>query len=207
MDGSKNRTAVVLAAHGAPPTDYPRMRVGLLMLLEFSPRPVRRTPLLRALLARLEKEVAGWPRTEGTDPYKAAVDALAGGLSRRLEMPVFPGYNEFCCPTVGEALERAIWDGAQTVLVVPTMLLRGNAHTESEIRRAVIETAGRHPEVTIEYAWPFSEESMVSLFAGQVLERLAERSEPPAGTRPPAGTQSRQADGAALDEGARPGSE
>lgn len=35
-------TALVLAAHGVPATDYPSRRVGLLMALEFSGKMVKR---------------------------------------------------------------------------------------------------------------------------------------------------------------------
>jgi sirohydrochlorin cobaltochelatase len=165
-------TAVVLAAHGAPPTDYPRMRVGVLIVLESSPRRLRRLPFMRRWHDRLASEVCGWPRTRVTDPYKAAVDDLAEGIATRLGFRVLPGYNEFCAPAVDEAIELVIDAGATTVLVLPTMLLGGNSHTESEIRTAVSEAHRRHPDLRIEYAWPFSQERMVALFAGQVLERL-----------------------------------
>jgi sirohydrochlorin cobaltochelatase len=171
MTGADPRTVVVLAAHGAPPTDYPRIRVGLLMLLEYSPGVIHRLPFVRAWRGRLRREVAGWPRTRATDPYKAAVDDLAAGISSRLGVPVLPGYNEFCGPTVEEAIEQAVAGGAETLLVVPTMLLRGNTHTESEIQRAVTEAGRRHPTLDVEYAWPFSPDGMVSFFVGQLLER------------------------------------
>ena len=163
-------TAVVLAAHGAPPTDYPRSRVGIQMMLEYSPKPLRGLPPLRRWHDRLVERVTGWPRTRVTDPYKAAVDDLAEGIAERLGMPVVAGYNEFCAPTVGQALEQAISGGATRVLVVPTMLLQGNSHTETEIQAAVEQVRLRHPSLKIEYAWPFSQERMVALFAGQVLE-------------------------------------
>jgi sirohydrochlorin ferrochelatase len=165
-------TVVVLAAHGAPPTDYPRMRVGLLMLLEYSPKALQRLPFVGAWRERLRAEVAGWPRTRVTDPYKAAVDDLAKGISSRLGVGVVPGYNEFCAPTVEGAIAKAIADGAARVLVIPTMLLRGNAHTEAEIHEAVRESSLAHPTAQIEYVWPFAHDRMVTLFAGEVLERL-----------------------------------
>jgi sirohydrochlorin cobaltochelatase len=118
----------------------------------------------------LVDRVTGWPRTRATDPYKAAVDDLAEGIGERLGMPVIAGYNEFCAPTVGEAMEQAIGRGVTRVLVVPTMLLQGNSHTETEILAAVEEARRKHPSLRIEYAWPFSHERMVALFAGQVLE-------------------------------------
>jgi hypothetical protein len=71
---------------------------------------------------------------------------------------VIAAHNEFCTPTVDEAIEQVIADGAHTVVVVPTMLLRGNSHTESEIHQSVIQARQRHPAITIHYALPFEQE-------------------------------------------------
>ena len=172
-DPNQCNSAVVLAAHGAPPTDYPRFRVGMLMMLEYAPKPIRRVFFLRAWHESLIREVTTWPRRADNDPYKAAVDELAAGVSLRLSLPVLAGYNEFCVPTVADAIDQVIKEGADRVIVLPTMLLRGNAHTESEIHVAVSEARHRHPSTHIAYAWPFELDRMVSLFAGQALAHLA----------------------------------
>jgi sirohydrochlorin cobaltochelatase len=165
--------AVVLAAHGAPATDYPRMRVGLLMMLEFSGKMAEHLPPLRTWRERLASQAAAWPRTPENDPYKAAVDGLAASLSRRLGFPVLAAYNEFCTPPVGQAIDSAIAGGAAEVVVVPTMLVRGNQHTELEILEAVVQARHRHPGAVIHYAWPFEEGLLVSLLAEVVTERLS----------------------------------
>ena len=162
-------SAVVLAAHGAPPTDYPRFRVGILMMLEYAPKPIRRMFFLRSWREALIRQVTTWPRSADNDPYKAAVDELAAGVAKRLNCSVLAGYNEFCIPTVADAIDQVIKERANRVFVLPTMLLRGNAHTESEILNAVREAQRRHPSVHIAYVWPFDLDRMVSLFAGQVL--------------------------------------
>ncbi len=167
MSGDRE-TAVVLAAHGVPPLDYPPRRVGLLMALEFSGRLVERLGFLRRWRDRLEREVRQWPRCPANDPYRAAVEELARKLTERLNRPVFVGYNEFCAPDVGEAIEGAISGGARRVVVVPTMLVRGNTHTEKEIRAAVEDVRARHPEADIRYAWPFDEGRVADLLAEQV---------------------------------------
>ena len=163
-------TAVVLAAHGAPATDCPKRRVGLLVALEMSNTRLR--PLVR-LRERLEREIRDWPRTPANDPYKAAVDTLAAALSDRLRCPVVAGYNEFCNPTIAQALDRAVAAGARRVIVIPTMLLRGNEHTEAEIRGAVDSAPSRHPGVTFRYAFPFPLEALLDLYARQVTDHLA----------------------------------
>ncbi len=165
--------AVVLAAHGAPATDYPRMRVGLLMMLEFSGKLAQRLPPLRAWRERLATQAATWPRTAENDPYKAAVDRLAAHLSRRLGCPVLAAYNEFCTPPIGQAIDQAIAGGARQVVVAPTMLVRGNQHTELEILEAVVQARRRHTGALIHYAWPFEEGLLVSLLAEVVTQHLS----------------------------------
>jgi sirohydrochlorin cobaltochelatase len=144
----------------------------MLMMLEYAPKPVRRVWLVRRWHGSLVRQVTTWPRTADSDPYKTAVDDLVGGLSSELGVPVLAGYNEFCAPTVAEAIDQVIAEGADQVFVVPTMLLRGNSHTESEINEAVSEANRRYPHVRIQYAWPFEQERMVQLFAGQVHAHL-----------------------------------
>lgn len=172
MNASDKDVAVVLAAHGAPATDYPPMRVGLLMMLEFAGKAVERIGILRRWRERLADEVATWPRTAQNDPYKAAVDELAEQLALRLSYPVFAAYNEFCVPGIGEAINQAIAEGAASVVVVPTMLVRGNQHTEFEIQEAVDRARERHATAAIHYAWPFEKRLLVSLLADVVMTCL-----------------------------------
>ena len=172
MHVNHDDVAVVLAAHGAPATDYPPMRVGLLMMLEFAGKAVDRIGVLRRWRERLANEVATWPRTTENDPYKAAVDGLAEQLALRLGYPVFVAFNEFCVPAIGAAIDRAIAGGASRLVVVPTMLVRGNQHTEQEILETVDAARERHPTAAIHYAWPFETELLVSLLAETVVMRL-----------------------------------
>lgn len=114
-----------------------------------------------------------WPRTAENDPYKTAVDGLAAQLSLRLGCPVLASYSEFCAPAIAQAIDNAIADGAAEVVVVPTMLLRGNQHTEFEIREAVVQVRERHPKPSIHYAWPFERGLLASLLAEVVTARLS----------------------------------
>lgn len=143
------------------------------MALEFAPL-VERIGFLRAWRKALDRHVRGWPRTQENDPYKAAVDELAEGLSAQVGCPVTSGYNEFCAPTVGGAIDRAVANGARRVIVLPTMLVRGNEHTEREIHETVIQARERSPDVDIRYAWPFDQQQLIALLAGQVTSHGAE---------------------------------
>jgi sirohydrochlorin cobaltochelatase len=160
-----NNMVVVLAAHGAPATDYPTRRVGILMALEFAGGKAAQSGFLGRWKIKLENEIRTWPRTDTNDPYKAAVDELAAALTERTGYQVISSYNEFCSPTIQEAIDQAVARGATCVLVTPTMLLRGNQHTEAEIGQAVDEARQRHPTAIIQYAWPFQNESLVNLLA------------------------------------------
>ncbi len=144
----------------------------MLMMLEFAGPRVEQLKPLRLWRERLAQEVITWPRTAENDPYKRAVDDLAARLSARLGCRVIAGYNEFCAPTVDQAIDQAVAQGAQRVIVIPTMLLRGNSHTEHEIYASVIQASERHPSVRIEYAWPFQEDLIASLLAEQVNRHL-----------------------------------
>ncbi|MCI0477980.1 MAG: CbiX/SirB N-terminal domain-containing protein [Anaerolineales bacterium] len=167
MESNQTKNAVVLAAHGAPATDYPPMRVGFLMMLEFA-KPAQRISFLRAWRDRLDKEIRTWRRTKENDPYKVAVDDLAAQLAARLSCRVIVGYNEFCTPTISAAIDQVIADGTRRVVVVTTMLVRGNSHTELEIQQTVVQARERHPTIDIRYAWPFESKRLISLFADQV---------------------------------------
>ncbi len=159
--------ALVIAAHGIPPSDYPGMKVGLLMMLEILNEKVH-WGWLEKWRSRLDHEVRTWKRTSQTDPYQSAVEKLASRLSGHLGMPVYVGYNEFCAPTVAEAIEQALSQGASSVTVVSTMLIRGNTHTESEIAETVLQVAQAHPEARILYAFPVDEELVIDLLATHV---------------------------------------
>jgi sirohydrochlorin cobaltochelatase len=141
------------------------------MGLEMS--PLGRLPLFSNWQEGLAHDVRTWPRTPESDPYKAAVDNLAAALQAELGLEVLVGYNEFCAPSISVALANAISHGAGRVIVIPTMLLRGNEHTEAEIAGAVADARQRFPGTTFDYAWPFEPANMLALFAGQVRQRIS----------------------------------
>ena len=177
MDITQRDTAILLAAHGAPATDYPPMRVGLLMMLEFAGKRAERIGFLRRWRDSLAQQARRWPRAADNDPYKAAVDELAAKLSARLGYRAMVAHNEFCAPTIAEALDQLVAEGARHVVVLPTMLVRGNSHTEVEIQDAVNQAAKSHPSVNVHYAWPFEQARLVSLLADQVITHLEHTSQ------------------------------
>ena len=183
------RLAVVLIGHGAPATDCPPQLVGELMSLEWrktsaadgetpgaSPngRPGSRQAEDR--VAELDAAIRNWPRHADNDPYRVGLERLAQVLRPLLPTDlVAVGYNEFCRPSVAEAVDEVVQRGATRVLVIPSMLTPGGLHAEHDIPRALEAVRRAHPRVTIEYLWPFDLHQVAALLASHVAQALSAR--------------------------------
>lgn len=182
-DGSKT-LGVVLIGHGSPATDCPPQLVGELMSLEWRENGPgghghahgghahgHGAPSGRA--AELDAKIRDWPRRADNDPYKAGLERLAAALRPLLPTDNFViGYNEFCRPSIPEAIAQAIAQGATRVLVLPTMLTPGGVHSEIDIPRTLEGVQQAYPTVAIEYVWPYRLEHVAALLASHV-ERAA----------------------------------
>ena len=171
------RDAVVLIGHGAPATDCPPELVGELMSLEWRkgghlPAGRHGGPL-EGRAAALDATIRNWPRHAGNDPYKTGLEQVATALRRLLPTHLFAiGYNEFCRPSVAEAVDQVIQQGAARVFVIPSMLTPGGLHSEHDIPRALEAVRRAHPGVTIEYLWPFRTTEVAALLASHVQQAL-----------------------------------
>ena len=185
MDSMPANTAtqllgVVLIGHGAPATDCPPQLVGELMSLEWGAAgPAgdghghhhHAAPQGRA--AELDAKIRDWPRRADNDPYKAGLERLAAELRPLLPASRFAiGYNEFCRPSIPEAIGQVIAEGATRVLVLPTMLTPGGVHSEVDIPRTLEAVQRAHPGVAINYLWPYNLSQVAALLASHV-ERAA----------------------------------
>ncbi len=174
---SPDHLAVVLIGHGAPATDCPPQLVGELMSLEWrqAAAPPNGASPHRAegRVAELDAAIRDWPRHSGNDPYRAGLERLADTLR-----PLLPtgrlavGYNEFCRPSIAEAVEAVIRDGATRVLVIPSMLTPGGVHAERDIPQALEALRRAHPEAAIEYVWPFDLRQVAALLASHVARAV-----------------------------------
>ncbi len=180
------RTAVVLIGHGAPATDCPPQLIGELMALEWSAHNGSHAAGgLQGRAAQLDAQIREWPRVESNDPYKVGLERLAQALR-----PLVPteflavGYNEFCRPSVAEAIEQVLQRGAGRVFVIPSMMTPGGIHSEQDIPRALEAVRAAHPGITIEYLWPFELQQVAALLAAHVSQALAQ---PPRAGVPVAG--------------------
>ena len=167
-----NKEAVVLIGHGGTATDTPKSMVGELKRLE-SERQSRRELVMSPREAELDKIVREWPRTPNNDAYKVGVDQIAAALAPKLGgRKLVAAYNEFCAPSVEDALEGLVKEGFTRISLISTMFTRGGIHAECEIPGIVTEATKKYPGVVIEYAWPFDADYLADFLAGQLARSL-----------------------------------
>ena len=164
---------IVLAMHGAPPNDFSPHELGeyfgLHMQLEQMRGPQRAT--LEARYAELDAKVRAWPRTAQNDPFYAGSLALAQQLRQATGHEVIMGFNEFCAPSLDEALDQAAVQLPDKVIVITPMMTRGGEHSEVEIPDSVKRAQERHPNVAFKYAWPL-DISAIARFLAEQIARL-----------------------------------
>ncbi|MFT3776290.1 MAG: CbiX/SirB N-terminal domain-containing protein [Minicystis sp.] len=109
-----------------------------------------------------------FPRTAENDPYREGLLALAAALRPLLDgAALHVAFNEFCAPTIEDAIATAVAGGARVITVVPSMLTPGGVHSEVEIPEAIAHARARFPEAQIRYAWPFDLQAIARMLAAQ----------------------------------------
>lgn len=168
------KTTIVLAMHGAPPSDFPRDELRELMGLHARIEHAS-GPELEGLKERhddLEEKMRAWPRTRENDPYFAGSMDLAEAVHKASVLPVVVGFNEFCGPSLDEAIATAIEEGAERIIVVTPMMTRGGGHSEKDIPQVVERARRNNPEIDITYVWPLDIDAIGRFLAEQVRSRL-----------------------------------
>jgi sirohydrochlorin cobaltochelatase len=162
------KKAILLVGHGGIPKGYPADLVSKLKRLEAQRRAAGQPMSAEEL--ELDTKIRTWPRTPETDPYQAGLEALGAQMKSMLNGALFGlAYNEFCGPTLQEAVEDLIKQGAQSITVVSTMFTPGGSHSEYEIPEEMEELRQKHPNVTLTYAWPFN----LSHVSKMLMEHIA----------------------------------
>jgi sirohydrochlorin ferrochelatase len=163
-------TAVVLVGHGGVPRDFPRADLQRLKALEGERRSRGAAPSDEERV--LERKIRTWPRTPATDPYQAGLETVAATLRGKLGgVHVVVAYNEFCAPSLDDAVAELASNGARRVTVVPSMLTPGGVHSEIEIPETIAALRTRFPGVELRYAWPFDADAVAELLALQIRGR------------------------------------
>lgn len=149
-----NRTGIILVGHGGVPKDFPRETVTRLKALEGQRRKTGGPPSEEE--KALETHIRSWPRTPETDPYQAGLESLADRLRPLLEGSTLKlAYNEFCAPTLEQAVESFVKENVDEITVLTSMLTPGGVHSELEIPETLETLRKQFPEVTLRYIWPF----------------------------------------------------
>jgi len=160
---------IVLAMHGAPPNEVSQREVielvGLHQAMEHTP------PFVRSVLQRryrnLDAKIRAWPRTVQNDPFWAGSQEMAEHLRTATGSEVIVGFNEFCAPTLDDALDQAARQSDKVNVITP-MMTRGGEHSEVEIPDSVKRAQERHPNVAFKYAWPLDISAIARFLAEQI---------------------------------------
>jgi sirohydrochlorin cobaltochelatase len=151
------KTVIVLAMHGMPPADFPGEELAeffkLQAIIQAGKGGVSESMQVR--YAFLDNKIRNWSRSDLNDPFHAASRDLAAHLGRESGCEVVVGYNEFCAPTIHEALQSAARKKTNKIIVVTQMMTRGGKHAEKDIPAAIDEFRKLHPKIEVIYAWPF----------------------------------------------------
>jgi sirohydrochlorin cobaltochelatase len=103
------KAIIVLVMHGVPPNDFPERETAELFSLNArvgGAAGVDRETLERRRL-ELDAKMRAWPRTAQNDPFFAGSQELGAHLSEATGCEVIVGFNEFCAPSLDDALSQA----------------------------------------------------------------------------------------------------
>ena len=152
MENSKK--AVVLVGHGGLPSDIPPEIVEKFMRIHKS--RIKSGGPIGEQEIELDNTIRRWDRTQKSDPYKFGLESLASSMEPFLSGYIIrTAYNEFCSPTIEEAVSDLVEEKISKISVVTTMVTRGGSHSEVEIPEEIEVLRNKYKELDIQYAWPF----------------------------------------------------
>jgi sirohydrochlorin cobaltochelatase len=163
-------TRIVLAMHGMPAKDFPEDEViELVKLHRIMDKAGNHAPSdMRHRYTQLDHKIRNWKRTPENDPFWASSIALAEEMQAATGFDVIVGFNEFCGPSLENAIDAAASAGATKVIVVTPMMTPGGEHSEEDIPEAISSAKSRYEGVEFIYAWPFPTTDVVSFLASQI---------------------------------------
>jgi len=170
------KTEIVLVTHGGLPNDFPEAEREEVFRLQSELRrsgPSAQPSGLEERYRELYHRLCAWPRSARNDPFYTASCELGSLLHRETGWEVLVAFNEFCYPTTQEAIDRAVAQGAESVLVMTTMLTPGGKHAAQEIPAAIARAQARNPETSISYLWPYEIFEVARFLAAQAERFIA----------------------------------
>ncbi|MFW9978733.1 MAG: sirohydrochlorin chelatase [Candidatus Thorarchaeota archaeon] len=167
-------TIVVLAMHGVPPNDFPTGELTELFRLhgQLQHIPPHADPYLQQRHDELDVKIRNWPRNESNDPYWGASYILGKTIESLTNWKVIVGFNEFCAPSIDDAMEEAILQSPKRIIVVTPMMTAGGEHSEVDIPDAIARARHKHADIEIVYAWPFKTEEIAKFLVKQIEKHL-----------------------------------
>jgi sirohydrochlorin cobaltochelatase len=169
--------ALVLVSHGGVPNDMPRSLLKEMRQLHAAAHGQgASSEESRKRADELEVKVRTWPRTPESDPYQAGVESLGRELVRVLphDTKLVLAYNEFCAPSIQDAIADLVGEGIATIDVVTTMMTPGGSHSERDIPQALDAARARFPGVRIDYLWPYDMADLARMVAAQLSAKRSE---------------------------------
>jgi len=161
---------VILVGHGQLPKDLPPAIKGEYLSLKFK---VHRSAEEEERFRSLETTVLRWPRNEFNDPYAHSLRVLAEELKRVGSYDrIWVAFNEFCEPTLEEALDEVARSDSDVVVIVTTMTTRGGEHAEEEIPAQIERFKPKMGNKVVIYAWPFDPSSVAEMLAKNIEKHL-----------------------------------
>ncbi|MEJ5350708.1 MAG: CbiX/SirB N-terminal domain-containing protein [Melioribacteraceae bacterium] len=153
------KISVVIVGHGAPAKDFPKLK-------EYF--KLHDTHSIEAEL--LEKELRDWPRNADNDPYWAGFMEIINDFKKQNKefYSVYYAFNEMCGPTIEEALEQAVHDNPDLIIVTSIMFTPGGNHSEIDIPEKIELFQENYPNIKIIYAWPYKTSDIVNMLTKQI---------------------------------------
>ena len=164
------KVIVILAMHGAPPNDFPKHEMEELFNLhsQLEQADEKERDNLKKRHDELDAKIRFWPRTPENDPFWTGSHEMARQLRNCTPHEVIVGFNEFCAPSIVEAIDQAAEKDAEKIIVVTPMMTRGGEHSEKDIPQSIQIAKERYPKIPIIYAWPFNVKEVAEYLALQV---------------------------------------
>lgn len=171
-----SNAVIVMAMHGALPTDFPMPELQELFKLTGMLEGMGKDKMSKESLDKLtnlEEKMLNWKLTEANNPFYFSSLELANKVREKSGLKVVCSFNEFSRPTVSDALDSAAKMNAKQIYVITPMLTKGGSHAEKEIPEKFEEFMKKHPDVKVKYVWPMDSDDIAQFLVGQYQKQLA----------------------------------